>query len=359
MKRILCIIDSLGAGGAQRQIVGLATFLKEKGYDVVVAIYHPELFYADTLISRGVPYVFLKKAKRSISRIYYIARYIRRFKPNVVISFLSTPCICACLATLTNHNFKLIVSERNTTQHTGHNENIRFRLFRRARYIVPNAFAQEDYIKRSFPELSNKVVTIPNFVDLQQFTPPQHKNRKKVPEIIIVATIWPSKNTLGFIDAVVALKKKGHQFHVSWYGKDKSNIEYFNECIKKIEEFGCKDSIELKEKTTRICERYQEADYFCLPSFYEGTPNVICEAMACGLPIACSDVCDNSRYVVDKKNGYLFNPKETATIVAAFEKLFALSDEDYWRFCTNSKTIAAEKLSKDRFVESYIKLIEA
>ena len=61
MKKILCLIDSLGAGGAQRQMVGLATFLKEKGYDVVVAIYHKdngELFYADNLLSAGVSYVF-------------------------------------------------------------------------------------------------------------------------------------------------------------------------------------------------------------------------------------------------------------------------------------------------------------
>ena len=49
MKKILCVIDSLGAGGAQRQMVGLATMLKEKGYSVKVLIYHNSLFYADVL----------------------------------------------------------------------------------------------------------------------------------------------------------------------------------------------------------------------------------------------------------------------------------------------------------------------
>ena len=339
-------------------MVGLATFLKEKGYDVVVAIYHEELFYADSLLSKGVPYVFLKKAERNATRIWYIARYIRKFKPDVVISYLFTPSICASLATLTNHSFKLIVSERNTTQVTGRNEKIRFRLFSRADYVVPNAYAQEEYIKKNFPKLSKKVITIPNFVDLQHFTPSQNRKRREVPEIIVVATIWQSKNTLGFVDAVAALKQKGHRFHISWYGKDEANIDYFNNCQKKIKELGVGDCLELREKTTKISERYQDADYFCLPSFYEGTPNVICEAMACGLPVVCSDVCDNSRYVNEGINGFLFNPKNTATIVVAFEKLFALNDEEYLQFCNNSRRIAEEKLSKESFVESYIKLIE-
>lgn len=358
MKRILCLIDSLGAGGAQRQMVGLATFLKERGYDVVVAIYHKNLFYADQLLSCGVPYVYLKNAERSATRIYYIAQYIRKYKPDVVIAYLFTPCICACLATLTNHSFKLIVSERNTTQTTGRNEKIRFQLFRRADYVVPNAYAQENYIKKNFPKLTERVVTIPNFVDLQHFTPPQTRERRELPEIIVVATIWQSKNTLGFIDAVAALKEKGYRFHISWYGKDEANIDYFNSCQKKIEELGVSDCLELKEKTNKISERYQDTDYFCLPSFYEGTPNVICEAMACGLPVVCSDVCDNSRYVSEGINGFLFNPKDADTIVNAFEKLFALNDEKYQQFCTNSRRIAEEKLSKESFVESYIKLIE-
>lgn len=357
-KRILCLISELGAGGAQRQMVGLASFLKEKGYDVVVAFYHPEMFYADSLLSKGVPYVYLKRAQRSATRIYYIAKYIRKFKPDVVIAYLFTPCICASLATLTNHSFKLIVSERNTTQVTGRNEKIRFRLFQRAKFVVPNAFAQEDYIKKNFPKLTDKVITIPNFVDLELFSPPLKKTRREVPEIIVVATIWQSKNALGFIDAVAALKESGHRFHISWYGKDESNIDYFNNCQKKIEELGLGDCLELKEKTTRIGERYQDADYFCLPSFYEGTPNVICEAMACGLPVVCSDVCDNSRYVNEGINGFLFNPKDTATVVNAFEKLFALKEEEYQQFRSNSRRIAEEKLSKESFVESYIKLIE-
>lgn len=358
MKKILCLIDSLGPGGAQRQLVGMATFLKERSFDVIVATYHDNRFYVDQLLSAGVPYVYLKKAERSLTRIWHIARYIRKVKPDVVISYLETPSVCACVAKLFNHKFKLIVSERNTTQQTGRNEKIRFNLFRIANYVVPNAFAQEDYIKYTFPKLADKVATIPNFVDLDHFVPATGRNRRDVPEILIAATIWASKNTLGFIDAVARLKGNGFKFHISWYGKDKTHLDYLAQCVEKIKRLGLDDNIELKEKTTKIKDAYQEADYFCLPSFYEGTPNVICEAMACGLPVACSDVCDNSKYVEEGVNGVLFDPKDAECASDAIARLLSLSDADYKSYCKNSRMLAEEKLSKNKFVESYIKLIE-
>ena len=166
MKKILCLIDSLGPGGAQRQLVGLASFLKEMEYEVTVAYYHNDVFYLEQLESQGVSYVYLKRAESSLKRIHQISRFIRNAKPDVVISYLETPSICACIAKFFNRSFCLIVSERNTTQKTRRNEKIRFNLFGMADYVVPNAYSQEEYIKNTFPKLSSKTITIPNFVDI-------------------------------------------------------------------------------------------------------------------------------------------------------------------------------------------------
>ena len=356
-KRILCLIDSLGPGGAQRQLVGLSVCLKESGYKITVAFYHENLFFAEHLKNIGVPYLFLSKARKSAFRIWHVARYTRHAKPDVVISYLETPSICACMAKLFNRSFKLIVSERNTTQHTGWKEQIRFTLFRLADFVVSNSYSQEAYLRVAFPKLADKIVTIPNFVDLEYFIPPKICHRNKVPEVMVAATIWPSKNTLGFIDALALMKSKGIVFHVSWYGASADYSDYLEQCMNKIEQFGLADYIVLKEKTEKILECYQNADIFCLPSFYEGTPNVICEAMACGLPILCSDVCDNARYVIDGENGYLFNPKNTESIVAAFEKIFSLGEENYGLFCCNSLSMARNKFSKKSFVNAYMSLL--
>lgn len=358
MKKILCIIDSLGAGGAQRQMVGLASYLKEFGYDVSLVFYHPETFYEESLQKASVSYVYFDKATNRVGRIFQIYKFIRKVSPDVVISYLDTPSICSCLARIFNRSFKLIVSERNTSQANNIKEKLKFTLFRLAYSIVPNSHSQSEFIIRNYPSLSNKVVTIPNFVDLNIFTPPASKVRREIPLIMVAATIWPSKNTLGFIDAVDALRKRGYKFCVEWYGKDMSNIEYYNTCYDKINELKLRDYITLKEKETKINLCYQKADYFCLPSFYEGCPNVICEAMASGLPIACSDVCDNSKYVQAGNNGFLFNPSSTETIVGALEQLLLLSDQKYNEYSMNSRDFAERLFSKETFVQSYIKLIE-
>lgn len=355
--KILLLIDSLGAGGAQRQLVGLAVMLKQRGYDVIVATYHDNRFYVDTILDDGVPYVYLKEAHNACKRIWVVAKYIRKIKPNYVISYLETPSIVASIAHIFNHKFKLIVSERNTTQRIGRNEKIRFRLFRSADYVVPNAYAQENFIVNNFPKLKDKTITIANFVDTDCFYPIEHK-RCEIPEIIIAASIWSPKNTLGFIDAVKKLKNMGLRFHISWYGKTASNIDYYNECMDKIKQLEVYDCIDLLEKTKQIKDRYQKADFFILPSFYEGTPNVICEAMACGLPVACSDVCDNPIYVKNGVNGLLFNPHSAESMATAIATLLTIDDKTYAEYCKNSRSMAEEKLSKKNFVESYIKLLK-
>ena len=47
--KVLCLIDGLGSGGAQRQLVGLASLLKKEGYDVLVVYYHGDHFFVPFL----------------------------------------------------------------------------------------------------------------------------------------------------------------------------------------------------------------------------------------------------------------------------------------------------------------------
>lgn len=356
--KINLFIDCLGAGGAQRQLVGLAIMLKEKGYDVKVSTYYDIDFYKKQLDDAGVPNELIPGADNTKKRILAVRSYFKKEHPDWVIAYQETPSLVACAAKVLGCNYKLMVSERNTTQVVGMNERVRFFLYRWADAIVPNSYSQEKYLAKHHPWMKRKLKTITNFVDLEHFNFVERKKRD-VPEIAIAASIWESKNTLGFIDAVADLAKKSFKFHVSWYGKTESNIEYFNKCQRKIEDYGVQEYIELKEKTKQIKTVYQTADFFCLPSFYEGTPNVICEAISTGLPVACSDVCDNSIYVHEGVNGFLFNPLDTASIANAFKKMLSVDITEYAKLSARSRAIAEEKISQARFINEYIEIIES
>ena len=330
--------------------------LQNHGYYVQVCTYYQIDFYKSFLEENNIDNVVINEADNHIKRIYAVRNHFLEVKPDWVIAYQETPSLIACMAKILGCNFKLIVSERNTTQRLSIKERIRFSLYRFADFIVPNSFSQERFIKNYYPNLSPKVSTITNFVDLVKFHFAEHQ-RHFIPEILVAASIWPPKNTLGFICALKVLRDKGVRFHVSWYGKNEAHLSYINQCESKIIEFGLQDYISLLPKTDQINTKYQECDFFCLPSFYEGTPNVICEAIASGRPVICSDVCDNGIYVKDHFNGSLFNPYDVNSIAETISRIIDLSDLEYHNYCNNSRKIAEQLLSQENFIEKYIHLL--
>lgn len=358
MKKIILFTDCLGAGGAQRQLVGLAIMLKEKDYNVTVATYHNIDFYKKQLDDAGVRNLVIPNGSNKKTRIWAVRTFLKKERPDWVVAYQETPSLLACMAKVNGCKFRLIVSERNTTQTVGMNERVRFFLYRWADAIVPNSYAQENYLISHYPWMQKKLKTITIFVDLDYFSFIERKKRK-VPEIVIAATIWSSKNTLGFIEAVKKLVDRNCRFHVSWYGKSNIDMDYYNESLQIIQEYGIQDYIELKDKTKQIKNVYHNADLFCLPSFYEGTPNVICEAISTGLPVACSDVCDNYIYVKPGCNGVLFDPNNPNDMANKKSQLLYISSLEFEKYQKNSRQIALGKLSKDVFVDAYEKLIES
>ena len=358
MSKIILFTDSLGAGGAQRQLVGLAALLKNAGHQVSVLTYHKDEFYASFLDSNEVEHYILPNANGALKRIVKVCRYIKKEKPDVLISYQEVPSLIACIAKIFNPKVKLLVSERNTTQVITKNEKVRFFLYRWANAIVPNSYSQEKFIKSHYPKLANKVTTITNFVDLEKFAVDKQRTKADKPTIMVAASIFSSKNTLGFIEAIRIIKDKGLNFTVKWYGYSERNINYFNQCTEKIKEYRIEEYIQLLPKTQNIKERYEVCDFFCLPSFFEGTPNVICEAISCGCPVLCSDVCDNSIYVHEGKNGTLFNPRSPESIASAIERILSINGQQYIEYSKNSRKIAEEKLSGKTFLKKYEEVIK-
>lgn len=355
MKKIVCLIDSLVSGGAQRQLVGLACLLKSNGFEVTVMTYHDIPFYLEQLQKNGVSYINVEKAANTKTRVFYITRALRAYSPDVVIAYLDVPCIVAIISKLLGCHFKLIVSERNTTQRLSVKDRIKFYLYRYAETIVPNSSSQAEFICANFPFLKSKVHPITNFVDTEIFKPGSKSIRGKSLRILSVGRVTEQKNILRYIEAIYRIRLKGIDVQVNWFGE--CFKDYYEKCSEKIRKYRLESIFRFFDASKDIALQYAEADVFCLPSIYEGFPNVICEAMSCGLPILCSNICDNPIIVKEGLNGLLFNPLSIDDIVSTIEKYNKLDFSTKKKMGDASRSLALNNFSSRTFVQKYIQLI--
>lgn len=371
MKRITCFTESLSSGGAEHQMVILAGLLAEEGYDVSLVTYasipdHYETPQGVNRIDIGATRV-KNKTLKAIVKILKCFHYFLWLKTDCIISYRQ----CANLRVLPSLFFrnkkkiKVICSDRNESKR------LRFRhklllnvLYRRADFIVPNSKTQTDFIVSHKPQLRSKLYTIHNYTDLQQFRPSEIPADLSIRKIAVFARYSAQKNPLGLAKAIYELKKRTtHPFEVHWYGAQKdedgdSNNAYVN-FKNAIDELHIGDVLHLYPPVKNPAERMGNYHAACLASIYEGFSNSIAEGICCGKPMLVSDVSDNSVMVRDGENGFLFDPKQTESIVESFLKFFHLSYDEMCRMGQRSREIAEELFDKGIFIRQYVDLIES
>ena len=357
MKKILCLIDALGTGGAERQMIGLVRFLRMKGYKTDLVTYLHQDSHALLQSFSDLNYCTLKTGKSRWSKIQTVKKYIKENgKFDYIIAYKDGPAVISCILKLLGASFKLIVSERNTNLNINNNDRLKFFLYRFADYVVPNSFSQSIFIKDNFPYLLNKIVTITNFTDTDYFLPSK-KTRFAPIKILTVARVAKQKNVLNYLEAIKRIKDAGYNVKFEWYGNIQINEDdYGKEVINRQKELQIEDMISFYPATNDILFHYQSCDIFCLPSIYEGFPNVICEAMSCAKPIVCSRVCDNSNIVHEGVNGLLFDPYSVDNMVEQIIKIISISSDELISYGNASRRFAEEQFSKESFINKYISL---
>lgn len=354
--KVLLFTDSLGPGGAQRQLVGLGIMMREYGMDVKLITYHNLSFYKPVLDENNVPNELLPGANIKRRRLKVFCAYVKDESPDCVIAYQETPSLLACCAKIIVGRFRLLVSERNTTQKESLRDKIRFLLFRKADVIIPNSYSQARFLNKNYPRLTKKIHTITNYVDLDKFCPVCHY-RNNPPVVLVVGSIWSSKNTKAYIWACRKLIERGYCFKTILLGWTEQPNNYMEEVADLVSYLRLESIVSIHNKVLDVVPYYHSADYYCIPSLFEGTPNVLCEAIACGLPVAASNVCDNSLYVKEGRNGTLFDPTSPDLIADAIQRLFDLSDNDYSSYCIESRKLAEELLSPIEFLRKYLEVL--
>jgi glycosyltransferase involved in cell wall biosynthesis len=363
--KLLLIIDHFGSGGAQRQMVELACGLRRRGHTVEMFVYFPQHDFFRASLDEHQILVHERPEGRgsSIGVVRRLAALMRSGGFDVAVSFLSTPNIYAELARVFAPGTRLVVSERTSF----HDDKSAIGAFLRrllhllSDRVVANSETQAAWL-RSRPWLRNSVSCIYNGVDLSRFQPVESMPTSgRALRLLGVGRVGPEKNLVNLITALAVLEEKfGCVPEVGWAG-DRDSSRAGRRYCERIDA--------LLAKLPNVRRRWRwlglQTDvpgllrgYHALihPSLYEGLPNAVCEALAAGMPVLASNVCDHPLLVADGSRGYLFDPRDPASIAAAIAKLAKL-DAGAWRnFGRNAREYASTELSVDKMVESYAAL---
>jgi len=138
-------------------------------------------------------------------------------------------------------------------------------------------------------------------------------------EILNVGRLAPVKGQALLIDAVARLRDNGIEAHarIVGDGPEREPLE------RRIDELGLRDAVELTGPVgqDRIRELYAQADVFCLPSFREGLPFVLMEALAMELGVVATRIMGIPELVDDGESGRLVSPGRVDELAAALAEL--------------------------------------
>lgn len=336
--RLCLVVSSLASGGAERVLATLANHWIADGHQVTIITLASEA--DDRLRLRpGVTRIALGMMTPSTTtahafrnnwlRVKHLRDEIRRSRPDAVISFLSTTNVLTLVATRTLH-VPVVVSERIDPREeklAAPWAGMRRLLYPRADALVVQTPDVAGWAVRFVP--AQKVHVIPNPV-----TPPRRSSdlegagtpewlARSVPRVVAMGRLTRQK---GF-DLLLRAFAKCRERHPEWSlvilgeGEERSRLEALA-C-----ELGIESNVALPGHVPDPVIVLQRADLFVLCSRYEGFPNALVEAMACGVPVVATDCPSGPRHIVrDGIDGLLVAPESPDTLVAAMEALMGAPD---------------------------------
>jgi len=316
-KRILHCIPGMGGGGAERQLSYLAAELDGRGWEVHVAALcgGPNL---DRIAASGVRMHPLMARGNYDARIFWqLIRTMRAVKADLVQVWLPQMEILGGLAA-TALRLRWIFSERCSAMAYPPSVKHRLRVLiaSRAAAVVSNSADGDAYWRGRVNGHVARFV-VPNAVPLAEID----AERSATPEetgieagqrvVLFVGRLCAQKNLDVLVSALrVVLAQPKTVAVFCGEGPLRAAVE------QRLTEYGIRDRVRLPGYVRNIWRWIKRADVFVAPSLFEGQPNAVLEAMACGCPLVVSDIPAHREFL-DETTAWLVNPYEADALAEA------------------------------------------
>jgi len=321
--KLMLLVRSLNTGGTERQIISLAKGLNKKGNDITVSVFYPNGTLESELTGTGMKILSLGKKSRwdVFGFTFRLFRALKNEKPDVVYSFLVVPNLFLGIMKLFFPGIKMVWGVRASNVDFNQYDwlsRVTFKvscwLSRFADLIIVNSNSGLEYhAVKGYPK--NKMVVIPNGIDTDRFHPNSTARQiirdewgiaKDETLIGLVGRLDSMKDHKNFLRAASILLKRNNRSRFICVGEGPS--QYKKELKDFCESLLLTHHVIWEGVRTDMCDVYNALDIVTLSSLSEGFPNVLGEAMACGIPCVATDAGDsewilgNAGVVVPVKN---------------------------------------------------------
>ena len=323
--QLLLVVDSLEVGGAERHVVDLAAALCRKGHEVEVAC-SVAGGLAQRLQEAGVPFRPLTErlVKRRVSPAYArgVGRLLREKAFDLVHAHIYASAVAAAIATRKTGPRLVITEHTEASWQTWWTR----RVSRWAHGRSSHTIAVSTPIRRRLIEKDrvppDRVSLIPNAVIPAPDDPPNLSGTLpdgwlEEPLVGVVARLQPEKGVATFLKAAALVSKASPRARFLVVG-DGPLREELRDLVGRL---GVEDRVRFLGYRTEARALIRLLDVLVVPSLTEGSPLIVLEAMAAGVPVVASAVGGVPDQARHGEEGLLVPPGDPEALAGAMDEL--------------------------------------